>query len=182
MRSYLILSTLVLATQVLPLEPDSAEIARLSRQAAGLCAVFWALDDFTDSMTSEEEEKERARDFFGEWKWPLVAILGGISLILVPSAAALIFGLSVPVEIFPLMLALIMYCCFESEFDFEPFEDREKGKRLDLGKVRESMGKAAFDVDSSASTKKLRQKMARKYGHLSHTVDWSNDKKWWQFS
>lgn len=89
----------------------------------------------------------------------------------------------VSVEVIAFLCAISLYCCFESEFDFEPFQETARGKnKLDLSKLKNSIGQSTFDVDSSAATKKLKQKMARKYGHLSHTTDWSTEKKWWHFT
>lgn len=90
---------------------------------------------------------------------------------------------NVLVESMAYLLLFLSFCCFEEEFTFDAFQESPTAKeRLDLTKIKTSMaGRSSFDLDSSAAAKKLHQKMARKYGHLSHTTDWGSGKKCWPF-
>lgn len=58
------------------------------------------------------------------------------------------------VECLTLLTALLLNCCCEPALDFEPFEESLSDRKLDLSKVRTSIGKSSFEIDSGVSTKK----------------------------
>ena len=137
------------------------------------------MEEMSEHMTSSENERKRAVDMLEHGKWPFGVILIGNAPLITTASKQMSFA----VEVLAYVFAVSLHCCFEPEFDFEPFQETARGQqRLDLSKVKDSIGRSTFDIDSSASSKRLRQKMARKYGHLSHTTNWGNDKRWWPFT